>query len=227
MNKHIFKEMYDKKINKENNYQQIISRIKEKNKIRYWKWFLLPISIFMIMLVVALNTKNNLLEDVNKNLIRNENNYNDIVIINDMSEKKTFYRTDGKVIEEEGGFNIPSFEVLQNLNIPDYFSKEENYAIFVRSDSSKDNYDKLGHYVKYYSFEDKIIEIKYSLNDIPARDYGFHDGSLSTLNGFDLTIYKYKELLMTVFKYKDLYIDIETANITEEEFVALLKSIIR
>ena len=59
------------------------------------------------------------------------------------------------------------------------------------------------------------------------RDYYFKDGKASKINGLELIVYQYENLYMTNFKYKNLNIDIETSNITEEELLALLQSIIK
>ena len=77
--------------------------------------------------------------------------------------------------------------------------------------------------------DEREIEIKYSKENTPLRDYYFsEDGSkTTTINGIDLKIYKYKENFYTAFKYNDYNFDIETSNITEQEFSNYLVSILK
>ena len=59
------------------------------------------------------------------------------------------------------------------------------------------------------------------------RDYFFEKGKTSRINGFNLIIYQYEKSYITRFTYDDLNIDIETNNITQDELIALLESIIK
>ena len=63
----------------------------------------------------------------------------------------------------------------------------------------------------------------------PLRDYFFGDegSKVSKINDFELTIYRYENSYMTTFKYNDINFDIETTDITEQEFIDLLVSIIK
>lgn len=224
-NKNIFKEMYNEKINKENNYQEIIRKIEKKdNRFKYLKLSIIPVCLIILCSFIVINSNSSFLEEKreNKEVIET---MKDTININNMSNQKGLLKIDGNIKEANNVF-IPYYDVLSNLNVPSYL-EEKDYAIYVKSNPDINNYDKVIQYVKSFYNDDKSIEINYSQENEPVRDYLFQDGEVSVINNFKLVIYKYENSYMTKFKYKDLFIDIETTNITEEQFLNLIKSIIK
>ena len=219
-----FKKMYDKKISKEKNYQNIIRKIeKEENKFKYFKLAFIPVCLLLIICgFISLKGNNILKDNQNKEVNKIKNSIN----INEVSEFVGALRIDGKFEAVTNYFNIPYYEVFANLDIPSDF-KEYNYMLFVKSNPDKNNYDKLVQYTKTFTKEDKHIDINYFDLNKPVRDYLFEEGKISVINNLELTIYKYEELLFTSFKYNNLFIDVETSNVSETEFIKLLKSIIK
>lgn len=224
-NKNIFKEMYNEKINKENNYQEIIRKIEKKdNRFKYLKLSIIPVCLIILCSFIVINSNSSFLEEKreNKEVIET---MKETININNMSNQKGLLKIDGNIKEANNVF-IPYYDVLSNLNVPSYL-EEKDYAIYVKSNPDINNYDKVIQYVKSFYNDDKSIEINYSQENEPVRDYLFQDGEVSVINNFKLVIYKYENSYMTKFKYKDLFIDIETTNITEEQFLNLIKSIIK
>ena len=205
MNKKTFKEMYSKKINKEENFQNIINRLDNKKDFKFLKFTLVPVCLVLAISCVMILK--------NDNLFLKEN---DVPTTEDLKYVINFNKVETKILD---------FNVLANLDFPKDL-KEENYAVYFRSNPKNGEYDKLGHYIKRFSKGDKNIDISYSEDNFPVRDYYFEDGQISIIDSFHFTIYQYEEVMMTRFKYNDLFIDIETNNITHEEFVNLVKSIL-
>ncbi len=226
INKNNFKKMYEKKINKEKNYQNIMNKIeKGENKVKYFKLAFIPLCVLLICGFVSLKGNGNILkETLNKN--QESNKIKDSIKINEVSEYMGALRIDGKFEPVTNYFNIPYYEVFANLDIPNGFT-ENNYMLFVKSNTDGNNYDKLRQYTKAFTKGNKHIDINYFDLDKPVRDYLFEEGKTSVINNLELTIYKYEELLFASFKYNNLFIDIETYNVSEKEFINLLKSIIK
>ena len=63
----------------------------------------------------------------------------------------------------------------------------------------------------------------------PLRDYFFDDkgSKISKINDIELKIYKYENSYMTSFTYNNINFDIETNDISEQEFINLILSIIK
>ncbi len=235
-NKDIFKELYSKYLNKEKNYNKILEDI-ERNKKgidKHLKWAFIPICLIVVICgVMAFRNNNNslpLLESEDKQYI-----YDNVILnINNVIEEKGLAKIDGEVISNY--YYIPYYEVLSNLKVPeDFDDKEYNNVISIKNNQnyydtsiySKDYYLVQYQKILKNSSNNRSITISYSEKNEPLRDYYFEDVKLSKINDFDLIIYKYENSYMTKFKYKNLNIDIETSDITEEEFISLLLSIIK
>lgn len=239
-NKKIFKELYSKKINKNDNYEAILKSIENKNKNNVVKWIYVPVCLMIIICgtIFLSNTNNNIFK-TNTPIINSEQNYQ--IYIN--SIKKSFFdfaRIDID-IKKENYIMIPYFDFLTNLVIPDDFDNKENFnAIYVKSNintsdsdqsyKNSNNYDVLNNYELWCrnTKNNRKIIIAFSDKYKPLRDYYFNEeGKVSKINNTELIIYKYENLYMTSFTYNNINFDIETSDITETELIDLLTSIIK
>ncbi len=223
MNKKTFKEMYSKKINKEENFQNIINRLDNKKDFKFLKFTLVPVCLVLAISCVMILKNDNLF--LKENDVPTTEDLKYVINFNKVEAKKETLKLNGRIDVIIDETKILDFNVLANLDFPKDL-KEENYAVYFRSNPKNGEYDKLGHYIKRFSKGDKNIDISYSEDNFPVRDYYFEDGQISIIDSFHFTIYQYEEVMMTRFKYNDLFIDIETNNITHEEFVNLVKSIL-
>lgn len=233
-NKKIFKKLYSEKINKDDNYKMILKSIERNNikmKKNIVKWISVPACLIIVICgVVFLNKDNNdIIYKPSDPIISGEKNYE--IYINSIESNKGLAKFDAD-IQMTNYYMIPYFKFLSNLDIPDDFDNKEDFkAIYVKKDKNSKEYDVLNHYELWCrnTANNRRIMIAFSNEYEPLRDYFFGDESskVSKINDFELTIYRYENSYMTTFKYNDINFDIETTDITEQEFIDLLVSIIK
>ena len=237
-NKEKLKKAIEQDINPTNNYNEIIKKIEKEDKMKkennLLKWSLVPICLIVVISgIIFLNYKNennDLLE--NKPYIDKENNIT--LNINDLA-KVGMTKLDADV-KTVSGVNIPyPFKVNENQNeewfiIPRDLTQTKNYIVYVKKDKDSKEYDTVANYIMLITDgNERSIEVKYSEEQEPLRDYYFseEDSKITTINNIDLKIYKYENSFYTTFSYNGYYFDIETSNITEQEFSNYLVSILK
>lgn len=233
-NKKIFKKLYSEKINKDDNYKMILKSIERNNikmKKNIVKWISVPACLIVVICGVVFLNKNNddIIYKPSDPIISGEKKYE--IYINSIESNKGLARIDAD-IQMTNYYMIPYFEFLSNLDIPDDFDNKEDYkAIYVKKDRNSKDYDVLNNYELWCenTANNRRIMIAFSNEYEPLRDYFFGDegSKVSKINDFELTIYRYENSYMTTFKYNDINFDIETTDITEQEFIDLLVSIIK
>ena len=182
--------------NKVNNYNKIIKKIEGVN-MKYKK-IVWKISLIPICLAIILGKLGAILIDA------------DVKVVN----------------EEENSIWI---SIVSNIVIPEQLEKKESYMLYTRKDKESP-YDILNSYVYNYYNEETLssIRISFSNKNKPLRDYHFSEEGAkeTTINNVKMKIFKYENIYFTEFNYKDYNFDIETTNITQDELINLLKSII-
>ena len=244
-NKELFKRVFDEQFNSKKVEEEILSK-KVKHKInlkRVLKWSLAPICLVIIYSSVLLlqgtkcrlSKKNDSLSMdstvtnqamVSQNIEININNIGNLGL--------ACLDADMKSIEES---NLTNFELFKVLEIPNDFDDSKYYSIYVRDykndqkEVQDSDYNILNNYTfEYYnSKNERSIDISFSDKNKPLRDYFFsEEGSkVSKIDNVELTIYNYETIYFTEFDYKGYYFDIETNDITQDELVTLLRSIIK
>lgn len=182
-------------------YNNIVNK---KNKI--WG-ILISCSSLVIVCLLVFTTKS---------VSFNEININNVTSVSP-------YKFDGKVEEVKD-------DIVNDLNIKvgNEYNKKTLYKIYVKVD----NEFVLNSYQLFYETDNylenyKSTYIKWSLDGKPIRDYYFDlDGKKSYINGKCLNIYSYEDSYMVLFKYNGINYDIETTNVSIDELVGLLESII-
>ena len=237
-NREKLKKAIEQDINPTNNYNKIIKKIEKEEKMKkennLLKWSLLPICLIVIISgIIFLNYKNDNNDSLeNKTYIDKENNIT--LNINDLS-KVGMTKLDAD-IKTVSGVNIPyPFKVNENQNeewfiIPSDLTQTKNYIVYVKKDKDSKEYDTVANYIMLITDgNERSIEVKYSEEQEPLRDYYFseEDSKITTINNIDLKIYKYENSFYTTFSYNGYYFDIETSNITAQEFSNYLVSILK
>ena len=200
-----------------------------KDKKIVWKISLIPICLAIILgNILFINYKN----DENKSL-NSKDSYSDSkekieIYINNIDKLgATLIDADVKVVNEEE--NSIWISILSNIVIPEQLEKKESYMLYTRKDKESP-YDILNSYVYNYYNEETLssIRISFSNKNKPLRDYHFSEEGAkeTTINNVKMKIFKYENIYFTEFNYKDYNFDIETTNITQDELINLLKSII-
>lgn len=127
-------------------------------------------------------------------------------------------------------FNFP-IPYDGELSIPEDLNSTYHYIYYGKKDKESKEYDVLVNYkIGYYNDNDREIQIAYSIDHKPARDYYFDDeGNSKTtiINGVELKIYKIDSSYFVEFQFNEYNFDIETFKITEQELSDLLLSILK
>lgn len=231
-NKKIFKELYSKKINKDNNYQIILERIEKDNiKKSILKKTLIPITsilIFFTLIYINVNEKSNSsminVTTSNQNsdydMYKNENASNEFTSDIDIQIIDTNY---------EEMLKLSNYNFLKNLHIPNDLDNQTYQEIYTKDNTTND-YTVLNNYnFKYQNINnDRQIILSFSDKYKPLRDYIFDDnGKTSKINHTEIIIYQNESSYIAIFNYNNINFDIETNNITQEELNKLLTSIIK
>lgn len=241
------KELKDK-IQKNVRENIAISAIKEEinmKKIKNKKVFYSVLStaaMFMICMVVIVGNKINIGKKENSNIALKQDKQQGTedlrtekletkLNINKIDDKIGLLKIDADV-KIIGITKLPEeFNFIKNIKIPEDYKLNDNYYnIYVKSNMNVAEYDKLHDYVfRYEKDNTNDIKIAFSKVEEPIRDYRIEEnGKKSIVAGVDMIIYhsqKYK-MYMAEFKCNDIYFDIETNDITENELVELLESIV-
>lgn len=233
-NKKIFKELYSKKIGKNNNYKAILESIERNNmkkKNNILKWVFVPVCLIIVISGVLFLNKNDndIIYKPSNPIINTEQNYE--IYINSVESGQHGLSKFDADVKRVNYYMIPHFAFLTNLVIPDDFDSNEEYrAVYVKKDVKAEEYDVLNNYELWCrnTNNDRKIYIAFSKEFEPLRDYYFGgEGKISKINNVELKIYKYNNSYMTTFDYNDINFDIETTDISEIELIDLLTSIIK
>lgn len=244
------KRVFDEKFDINKMHEQILEKTKEKKKYNMNKTlkYCIPICLVVFICGLILIGKN----DTKKFIVNESKNDFDTIYINNINDMASLmYDAEFKTLNN---IDISKFDTLENLDIPKDINNSTYNAVYVKSvnrgeftensdnntydkqhndcstSSSNNSYDKLNNYAFNYenSSNDRNILIAFSNTNKPLRDYRFEEiGKQSKINNIDLTIYKYENLYMTEFTYQNVNYDIETSNVSEEELINLLRSIIK
>ena len=245
-NKEKMKRIINNDFNKKNNRQLIISKIKNKHNKAYLEYAIIPTILVIVISIVLINKINNNQiksfkdESVNTNNINTTstndgedfdelNNYNTNIIINELKEYKNKQGNSNNYLNN---INIPYFEILKNIKIPDDFDVfADGYGVCISKEKNNKDYGKINNYEFWYknSKNNRKIIIALSDKNIPYRDSGIDrkNSNKTIINGIEVEIYKHKNTYVSIFSYKGYNFDIESCDIIEEEYIRLLYSLIK
>ena len=217
-NKEKLVRVIDSDINLRNCHNKIIKKIEKDNRMNnnIRIWILIPVCLLIVIGIGYLKYHNdNEFKDVNKF------NINDI---NGNKSELVKLDVDAKIVESNE-INTP----FNDLVVPNDLIDVNYYIMYVRSNKDSKEYNVVNNIeVVYSSNSNRMINISYSKDYKPLRDYYFNEGSskISNINNVELKIYKYENTYFTEFTFNNYNYDIETNNISENELKNLLISII-
>lgn len=211
------KNIISEKINKEDIRNNIVN--KRGIDMKYFKYGVCTCALVLMVGVFIF--------DSNKvNNIKTEsygNNSFNINKLDDVASHKfdaVSRKVDEKKLVNEFYFykDLLKSDILKNYNVEGIYIKD-----------SKGEYNKLNNYLISTYKEDKSINIAFSKDSEPLKDYFFDDNGdkYFTINGKNIKIYSYENSYMTVFSYKGVNFDIETSNIEIDEFKKVLELIVK
>ena len=246
-NRENMKKVIKNDFDKANNYKKIVEGMNEK-RIRFnYKYATIPITVIIIfILIIGISTKNNKVKQfekfggddwsdgINTTTSSNTNHIDtsdsdsssiEINEINDIIKN----RGNTKIVNN---VNIPYLEILTNLEIPNDFDNKEDYrAVYIKNDtkSLKEDYI-LNNYEFHYknTKNEREIVASFSKNFIPISNYNFGVNNKSSLvNGINVLLYKYEKTYIAKFQYMKYNFLVEGKNISREEFMNFVSSIIK
>lgn len=228
-NKEKLKKSINKDFNQEKNYKEIIEKIEKGEKMKknsIGKWSLIPICLVAIIGgILFINSKNNHITIDN---YMDEENKIKLNINGLESVSSALIDADVKVVTNAINFPLPYKNKI--VDIPKDLDKISKYIFYFRENKESKEYNILGNYeIIYENGSDRSIKVSYSKDNKPVRDYYFSDegSKTTTINGINLTIYKYNTIYFTEFNDNGYNFDIETNNISEQELSNLLVSMIK
>ena len=246
-NRENMKKVIKNDFDKANNYKKIVEGMNEK-RIRFnYKYATIPITVIIIfILIIGISTKNNKVKQFEKfggddwsdginattssntNHIDTSDSDSSLVEINEINDIIK-NRGNTKIVNN---VNIPYLEILTNLEIPNDFDNKEDYrAVYIKNDtkSSKEDYI-LNNYEFHYknTKNEREIVASFSKDFTPISNYNFGVNNKSSLvNGINVLLYRYEKTYIAKFQYMKYNFLLEGKNITQEEFMDFLSSIIK
>ena len=231
MNKDKLKCVIEQDINSNKYYNQIVRSIEEKVKKKssnLWNLSLAMMCLIVIMggfLFYKFQNTNLVLEDID--------NKNDNIVfkINELNDKCGLLKLDMDVkIVKNNNLDFPIPFKDNSVSIPKDLDKVYKYSFYTRENIKDEDYNILYNYEIVYSNDsEKTINISYSKEHKPLRDYYFKENGnkITIINNVELKIYKFENNYFTEFKFNEYNFDIETSEVTEQELKDLLLSIIK
>lgn len=227
-NKNIIKEMFDREFNIEIMKREILLKERRENMNikKVFKYSIVSICLIGVISVSMLLNKNDLF---NKNSY-NKNDYN--IYINKINEVNNSLDIDGKAEDITLKEVYDFYSKIENITIPSGLKNVRNIKMYSR-ENLNDDYKILDGYSIMYADEKenrKSIEIFMSetLKE-KRRCMSIVDNSYKTsyINETNLTIMSFGDYFIVNFKYENINFDIETRNVSQNELIDLLESIIK
>lgn len=242
-NKNKLVESINNDFDKQNNYNSIMKKVENNHSNNsYLKFTVIPINIILIIAIVAINNKNdNQIKafknrsNVNTTSSQNDDDYDGLdthnnIIINEIDEiANNSYDMDFKI---QHGVYIPYFEILLDLKVPsDFDNKEDMRAIWVKSNPNSNDYDILNNYELHLrntkNNRELIISFSNKYKILRCVNPFVVDHPKSSINGVELPIVKGRNYYISAFSYNGYNFDIEGIEVTQEEYINLLESLIK
>lgn len=208
-------------------YNEIIQKMECENQTKnnLWRWSLVP--IYLIVVISGILFLNNNVFFKNRTYVDRKNNVT--LYINEINKKDGILKLDADVKTITSDLDFP-WPCKEKISIPKDLIKVSKYVFYTRKNVNSQDYDLLYNYkISYYNENNRSINISYSKDYKPLRDYYFKEDSskISKINGIELKIYKFENTYFTEFKFNGYNFDIETSKITKQELTNLLLSIIK
>lgn len=233
MSKKTLKNIFAEKINKKEIYNDIINE--SERKISYYKIILTSACIIVLFCIgfVANYRKNVTLEskdEIYMNDLTPENRDINCSLSKDIFSSEEYTNTTS-MIDENKTYSYSKKDkitnnILINISLPSgvYLNKIQKVENHLHDYKDPTYYNKL-----LYQDENgfKKIAISYSQTTFKENNSINSATKTSKINNLTLAIYQNSEIYMTYFRFQDQYYEVVSQNLNEEEFINLLKSIIK
>ena len=212
-----------------NNYTSIRKKMERGYKMnKIFKYSLVPMAIVIAMASVFLLNKKN---STNNILDRNVKN-NDVIIVNSIDNNFDNAKLDidgrSEDITSDNLYEI--YPLLKDIIVPNDYNINGIIKCYLFNENTG-KYDKLyGYNIIYSGGNNKYIDI-FILIDTTKRLRCFSidtdEMKSSIINGNSIKIMGEDKYYYAIFSYNNINFDIETTGISEEEFIQLIKSMVK
>ena len=216
------KKVFDYKFNSENMKKNILQKYDSKkvNSVKVLK-LVMPVLLITLTVLAITNNKPNTIIMNNDTLVFNKE------LINTGKVDGVILDIDGKSVNTD---IISNHDFLKDIKIPESYLLSNQFAIYEKENEFDTNYSKLWQYVLVYSSDDdKSIEISFTKESHILSCVAFikEDFIKSTINGNSVYLLKGKNHIQAHFDYKGYKLFIEASNINDDDFINLVRSILK
>lgn len=226
MSNKTIKSMFNEKIDKNKIYNNVLN-YKKRNILKYTSLSLASLTIIILVLFLNLHPKTpSNVHILQEEPIININTVTDICPNCSLSTEPSLYTQelssivdyDSKINEEETplkDINLSDdLTLISKLSVDNIYNHTTSHPI---------------HELVYKNIDKtRKVKILYSKDKYIIENYNFYNASdTSKINNTELLIYNYKNTYRAIFTIDNTHYRIESENITEEELLTLLKSIIK
>ncbi len=212
-----------------NNYTSIRKKMERGNKMnKIFKYSLVPMAIVIAMTSVFLLNKKSSTSNILDSNVKN----NDVIIVNSIDNNfdNTKLDIDGRSEDITTDDLYKIYPLLKDIVVPNDYNINGIIKCYLFNDDTG-KYDKLyGYNIIYSGGNNKYIDI-FILIDTTKRLRCFSidtdEMKNSIINGNSIKIMGEDKYYYAIFSYNNINFDIETNEISEEEFIQLIKSIVK
>ena len=203
-----------------NNYTSIRKKIERGNKMnKIFKYSLVPMAIVIaITSVFLLNKKNSTINVLDSN-VKN----NDVIIVNSIDNNFDNAKLDidgrSEDITTDDLYKI--YPLLKDIVVPNDYNINRIIKCYLFNDDTG-KYDSGGNnkYIDIFILIDTTKRLRcFSIDTDEMKS--------STINGNSIKIMGETKYYYAIFSYNNINFDIETTGISEEEFIQLIKSMVK
>ena len=211
------------------NYTSIRKKMEIGNKMnKRFKYSLVPMAIVIAITSVFLLNKKSITNNVLDSNVKN----NDVIIVNNIDNNfdNAKLDIDGRSEDITSDDLYKIYPLLKDIVVPNDYNINRIIKCYLFNDDTG-KYDKLyGYTIIYSGGNNKYIDI-FILIDTTKRLRCFSidtdEMKSSIVNNTNIKIMGENKNYYAIFSYNNINFDIETAGISEEDVIQLLKSIIK
>lgn len=211
------------------NYTSIRKKMEIGNKMnKIFKYSLVPMAIVIAITSVFLLNKKSITNNVLDSNVKN----NDVIIVNNIDNNfdNAKLDIDGRSEDITSDDLYKIYPLLKDIVVPNDYNINRIIKCYLFNDDTG-KYDKLyGYTIIYSGGNNKYIDI-FILIDTTKRLRCFSidtdEMKSSIVNNTNIKIMSENKNYYAIFSYNNINFDIETAGISEEDVIQLLKSIIK
>lgn len=231
-NKQLMKQVFDANLNRDDMKRQILSAAATDRSSRLndflalFKYAVLMCAVVWIVWVMLFADQRSSVDIVNDNVIHiNQIASAQRFMPNTYDSVQAKADTGLKIIQEK---SAASFELMKGIKLPEDLN-DTLYAEIYRKDETSSTYNQLSSCEFTFSGlkKGRNVTIIFAETASASSDrFTEATGAGSIINHHEVSIYQYEHTYYALFQYQNYYFSIETNEISREELIQLLTSIV-